>query len=112
MFPIADQRLNTSIYQQAIASVASGRDMDGYRSIVDFLFCGLYPEYEASCNRFCDEAGPQLRNFIESEEIRRYEHQMSVALDVALDLHKRGRRISWEAFRQRVTDEAVAAAAT
>lgn len=98
-----------SDYQRALEYVAARKKFERYCSVIDFLFCELHPEWRASCFRFYNDEGPQLKDQITEEQIKTFENRILKALEVAYDLHCQKRRKSWRWFQEQV-EEALKAA--
>ena len=96
--------LSNTDYQDALQYVASRKNMDRYRSMMDFLFCELFPEWKASCFRFYENEGPALREQISIEEILHYNNKLLKAMDVAIELFKTRETEyfngGWKCYRQ------------
>lgn len=55
IFPEVEAMLFTTSsedYQKALQYVAAKKDMNRYKSVVDFLFCELFPEWQHKCRQY------------------------------------------------------------
>lgn len=93
-------------YQEALEYVAARKKMDRYRSMVDFLFCEIHPQWRMACNRYYAGNGPKLMEQVTSEQVEGYNHRLLVALDIARKIFAEKRRDSWEKYREEVLKEA------
>lgn len=95
IFPRVDHALKNTDTQRALEFVASRKRMNRYRSLVDFLFCELFTEWQEDCQQFYAGEGCQLRERIRSEFRSGYEVVMLHALDVAHQRLEEKRRGNW-----------------
>ncbi len=100
IFPDVDRLLNETRYQQGLAFVGSRKNMDRYRSMVDFLFCELFPEYRPGCFRYYRGKGPLLKELITDRQRQAFEAQMLHALEVAVIKAENREYIYWARFRR------------
>jgi hypothetical protein len=111
IFPQVELLLNEDIdHQHAIEYVAFRKRAKKYRSVIDFLFCELYPEWRKSCYLFYADKGPQLKKMMSKEDLARYNWRLLKAVEIAYKLYKEKRRASWNWFCQQV-NEAISEAA-
>ena len=86
----AEKLMNTD-YQKALMFVGKRKNMDRYRSMVDFLFCEIFPNpWRYRCFRFYEEEGPRLKDipgFVEDHR-EHYDGLMCIVLDKVLELSK------------------------
>lgn len=103
IFPEVEVWLKTqSDRRRALEYVAARKNMNRYRSVIDFLFCEIFVEWRRACFRYYQGSGPQLR-FEISEELREiYVRVLLMALQRAYDDFCGSRRRSWTAFRARL----------
>lgn len=105
IFPRVDALLvSGGDWMSSLEFIAGKRTMSRYRSMVDFLFCELNPEWRFSCRRFYRGDGKSLHSLISAEEVRVHEHQMLLALEVAVEAFRERRRQSWREFRVEVEE--------
>jgi len=104
IFPKVDEMLNQTKYQQSLEFVAWRKNMNRYRSMVDFLFCEIYTEYRDACFRFYYSDGPQLKNMPEStsEQIEKWEAVLIKSLLFAHEVLQENRSMSWVNFANKV----------
>jgi hypothetical protein len=76
--------------------------MDRYRSVMDFLFCELHPEWRMACRRFYIGNGPRLQELITEEQVVAYIKRLLVAVEVAYKLFEEDHRVSWTLYRWEV----------
>lgn len=88
-----------SQYLEALEFVGKRKNMRRYKSVMDFFFCELFPEFKGACFRFYDERGPQLKDMITIEQLHDFSNKLLIALDLATTLLKAEKWISWEKFR-------------
>lgn len=100
--------LGETDYQEALEYVAARKKMDRYRSMMDFLFCELHPQWRMSCNRYYAGNGPKLMEQITPTQLVEYNQRLLVALEVARELFAQKRRESWEQYREQVEARLVA----
>jgi len=102
--------LGSSDYQRALEYVAARKNMEKYRSAMDFLFCELHPKWRMACQRYYADSGPQLKDQISPEQLVEFNERLIKALEVAYELFCEQRRKSWGWYREQV-EEAIKAAA-
>jgi len=84
IFPCAERLLFSSgDYQHALEYVGRRKDMGRYESVMDFLFCELYPVWRSRCFRFYLGRERPLRDRLSKEAVALYDQQLVVALEVA-----------------------------
>ncbi|MFA6006993.1 MAG: hypothetical protein WC764_04700, partial [Candidatus Paceibacterota bacterium] len=96
--------------QSALEYVAARKNMNVYHSMVDFLFCELYPKWRGSCMRFYLGRGPLLKELLGSEQIEDFDKKLTTALTVARTLFREQRCNSWSRYRFEVKKVLQAAA--
>lgn len=97
--------LVSSDHQSALEFVSSRKKMDRYKSVMDYLFCELHPEWRLACRRYYVGNGPQLKNQLTDEQLATYNKRLLIALGVAYELFCEKRRLSWTKYRKCVADE-------
>lgn len=103
IFPQVEAMLLSSTdHQAALEYVAARKKMERYRSMVDFLFCELHPEWRTACFRYYLGSGPLLKEQITLEQLVRFNNRLLKALEVAHDTFVQRRRESWVQYRERV----------
>ena len=100
IFPKVEDFLNMkSDHQNALKYVAARKNMDRYRCMIDFLFCEFFGKrFVASCFRYYDDEGPQLKELIAEEDRKRMELILVFALSRAYRYFCDKRRASWVSF--------------
>jgi hypothetical protein len=91
--------LGDSDHQKALEWVARRKNMDRYRSRVDFVCMEVFPELQYGRWRYYRDEGPPLRELLEPEDIARREQVLLCALAYAYATFKENRRVSWTRFR-------------
>jgi hypothetical protein len=106
IFEGTEGALSSTYVEGCLKYIARRKNMDRYHSVIDFLFCELFPVYQPSCFRFYDGNGPQLRKILDKEQILFYDNQLLKALALAVEIGKdewrhpdTQRKIDWKAFR-------------
>ena len=106
IFPQPEAWLRSkSDHQKALEYVASRKKMDRYESIMDFLFCEIFPEYRQRCFQYYLDGKIQLRDIITSEKLVRFNNILLKSLEVAYDAFCEQQQMSWVKFRQHVLQE-------
>ena len=103
--------LGNTDYQRALEFVAGRKEMDRYRSMVDFLFCELHSEWQLACFRFYAGRGSQLKDQITPKQIMEYNNKLLKAIGVAHDLYcekNRRRWPSWVWYKSKVREALMA----
>src|SRR4051812_10431777 len=85
IFPQVESLILTGDYMQALRFIASRNQMNRYRSMVDFLFCELNTEWRYGCRQYYAGMGKALIELISLEELFKYNKQLLVALEVAVE---------------------------
>lgn len=93
--------LGETDYQKALEFVAGRKDMNRYRSMVDFIFAEIWLQWKPKCFAYYELGGEKrlLKNFITEEERASYERWMVSALKHAKTKLDEKRRESWKSFR-------------
>lgn len=94
--------LESTDHQKALEYVSLRKRMDRYRSVMDFVFCELNPNWRLACTRFYAGHGPQLKKQITEDEIVKYDRQLVIALKVAYQLFCDKRCKSWAQYKYEV----------
>lgn len=90
---------SSSRHQNAIEALVSWRAGMKYRSLIDFLFCELFPEWKDPCRWFYRDEGPKLQVYLTEDTIRRFDLALVAALELAVEF-KRIRRCGWPTFKR------------
>lgn len=99
IFPHAEALLEQTDMQLSLQFVAGRKQMDRYWTVMDFLFCELFLEFQGHCKRYYEDRGPALREILNVEQIADYDRQLVHALNVAVEWMKQKREKSWTQFR-------------
>jgi len=107
VFKLSESMLiNSSRLQETLKFIAHRKDMERYNSIMDFIFCEIWTEYQIACFKFYDKKGPPLRETMPKTEIEYYDGLIIKAFQVALELLKKYEKkqwskksLSWVSFR-------------
>ena len=83
IFPKAEQLLAETDYQKALQFVSSRKNMNRYRSMMDFLFMELFTQYQKHCFRYYEDKGPLLKDMLSAGQIEKYDQWLVIALKVA-----------------------------
>jgi len=96
IFPLVEAWLQESTdHWNALRAVSSRKIDDGFWSIVDFIFVGVFPKFRRACFRFYSGDGPVLHEMISEPERRYFERKMLAFLEVAYAAFSEKRRLSW-----------------
>jgi hypothetical protein len=95
--------LNDTDHQNALLILDDKGRSKSYKSVIDFLFCELFPVYVAPCMKYYEGKGKQLKEMITARELVFYNDVLLKALELAYDLFKEERKISWRSFRAKVS---------
>ncbi|MEK7575102.1 MAG: hypothetical protein AAB511_02640 [Patescibacteria group bacterium] len=84
IFPKVDALLEQTDFQLALQHVASRKNMERYRSMVDFLFCEIFKQFQRQCFLYYYEDGPQLSKIVTDEaRLRWFEEMLVRSLNLA-----------------------------
>jgi len=84
IFPKFDALMSLGVYQDALGFVIDRETAERYRSLVDLVFCELFPEYAEACQAYYASKGAQLKDTWSAEDARRCEETMLCLLGLAL----------------------------
>ena len=87
IFPKVEKRLNGKSLE-ALQFVASKKNMDKYKSVIDFFFCEIFPDWQDECFAFYKNNGCNLKKMLTPEEVASYESWLLIALDIAEEFLK------------------------
>ena len=102
IFPAVDELLENTDVQKALKFVAGRKDMDRYRSVVDFLFAELVGgKWKEACFRYYNDEGPKLIDDprVTIEMLAKWEYDLVCALEIAEEMHLIELKTSWGWFR-------------
>lgn len=113
-FPLVEEWLNESSDRQLALDYVGSRKrkaMDSYHSIVDFLFCEIFIDFQPACFRFYDGKGPNLQGHPAYNDVQRakWEKRLLAGLNLAYEIFKARRVQSWTQFRLQVLALEIAA---
>ena len=84
--------------QRAIREIAHRKNMDRYRSLIDFLLCEIFTMYRYPCFRFYQDRGPRLMETISVGTRVALSDGLQKAAEIAYRAHCERRRLTWPAF--------------
>lgn len=86
---------------EALRYVAHSKNMDRYRSMMDFLFCEVAcGAWRLRCEAFYNEKGKPLREVLTIQEILAWDAKLTRALRFAIDSFEADRKPrDWTQFR-------------
>lgn len=103
IFPQAENWLLFSADNyEALQFVARRKNMERYHSMMDFLFCEIFIEYQKHCFLYYNKKGPLLKEMISEEQIVRYDAILLKALKIAYKVFREKQEVSWGWFRTEV----------
>ncbi len=96
--------LENSNYQQALDFIAQENDenINQYKSVMDFLFCEIYPEWQVSCHHYYEGTGPKLKDILTPKQIIRYDECLLKALKIAHKLFCEQHQESYEWYIKKI----------
>jgi hypothetical protein len=107
IFPRIEAWLNESTdHQAALRFIARRKDMNRYRSVIDFILCETTPLWRPACLRFYLDGEKPLRAIASDGELRRLEARMMLFLNIAYAAHQQKRELSWSLAVSLVNDVA------
>lgn len=113
VFPLTEDRINDSDVQYAIRFIASRKNMDKYRSMMDFIFVETFPiPWKFKCFKYYNGRGVQIIDDkdVTDHELKRYDVIMSkILIEVCLQLANDEREIGWATANKIVHEIANAA---
>jgi hypothetical protein len=107
MFPMVDNLLKQTEYQKALKYAARQKNMDRYRSMVDFLFCEVFTEYQKPCFGFYNNRGRSLKDYEDISKLQRMEPMLVQVLVTAYQMLQDKRKESWGGMVARTLKTAV-----
>lgn len=78
-----------------IEHVSKRLRQDGYRCMIDFLFCNMFPVWKKECFKFYQGQGDKLKDCINDDQRLIYEAYMIFVLTAAKLHYIRNTKISW-----------------
>jgi hypothetical protein len=105
IFPLVEIWLNNSSkHMEVLKKVAARKDMERYRSVIDFIFCELFRGWRKHAVAYYEDRGPLLKEMITEAERAYYERYMLLFLEVAWQAVQQDWQVCW-AKMARVTKE-------
>ena len=99
VFPLTEDRLQNTDVQYAIKFVAARKNMDKYRSMMDFIFVETFPElWKIKCFNYYNGNGVQIieDKDITDYQLKKYDVIMSkILIEVLLQLADKERCKNW-----------------
>src|SRR3989339_694000 len=96
--------LNNTDYQEALEFVAARKKMEKYHSMIDFLFCEIFTEYQLACFHFYNGRGHQLHKMISPVQKFHFEQALLKALEIAHATWRRKKIMSWKKIQTTVQE--------
>jgi len=62
-----------SEYEEAVLKLSKRKKVDKYKSLMDFLFCEVFPNWKYPCHLYYQERGDQLSQTLEEKEVKQYD---------------------------------------
>jgi hypothetical protein len=88
--------LESADHQRGLEHLAEDDFELDYRSVMDMVFCGLFPQYQVHCAKFYrSKKGKPLRDLISVQEVALYDRVLLGALQAAYAAFCDDRRQSW-----------------
>ena len=78
------------------------KNMNKYRSSMDFIFCELFTNYKYHCFRYYNDCGLQLNKLLNVKQIKTFDIQILMALKFAFYLYNDELKVSWGWFKRQV----------
>ncbi len=101
IFPSVESALNSTEMQKSLQYAAKRKNMNLYRSMVDFLFCELWMKFRPVAKKYyadsCDEN--LAKHHMTVEERIDFEISMMQALAIAYKAMSHKRAMDWTKFR-------------
>ena len=110
VFPAVDELLEDVDVQKALKFVSGRKNMDRYRSIVDFLFAELIGgKWKVACFRYYDDEGPRLDDDprVTIEMLESWERDLIHALKFAEEMYLAELKTSWGWFKKQLTNDGI-----
>ena len=104
-FPTLQEWLEDSEHMKGLEYIASRKNMDAYRSVIDFVLCEVLTEYRKPCQRFYDRDGPNYVTLRPSKKDQA--HDEAILLRAVIHSYVcfcQERKKSWAAMRREVLE--------
>jgi hypothetical protein len=95
VFPRAERSLRSLENQRALKHVKTSSQPETYHSVMDWLFCNVYPHERPACFSFYAGTGKQLRFLKTPSELRLYDAGLLGVIRKARKALKDGRTQRW-----------------
>lgn len=107
VFPAVEQLLKKNAdYRIALKYVASRKSMYRYASLMDFLFCEIYSEYQLECFKFYADRGLPFKQIITGRNVKEMTDVMLRVLEIALEAYRKEEKdMSWKKIYNRMLKE-------
>jgi len=100
IFPLVESYLREeSDREKALEFVAAKKNMDRYESVMDFLFCEVFPSFRNRCFAYYEDREKPLREIITEGQRQEFEKLLLCAVKHAYKLFCEERQVSWVRFR-------------
>ena len=97
--------LESSDHQEALLNLRANFNSD-YRSVMDYVFCEMFPQFRSKCHKFYDDEGPPLRNLVSSDDLEMYDRCILRSLKLAYEVFCSRRKMSWKTIKKIALKEA------
>ncbi len=87
-FPKAEALLDSTEYQKCLEIISSRKDVDKYRSVMDFLASELFPSVKVDCFKYYDEEGPRAVDLYSKSRLESIDKDLCLALEIAYQARK------------------------
>lgn len=100
VFPELSDMLKKDKYQLAIRVVGWGKKWSRYRSLVDFIFVEMFPEWRRSCVKYYNGKGPSLikNPNVDNDMLDTWDKFLCKCVDMAYQCAFNRITTSWERF--------------
>lgn len=96
IFPLVEAWLQeTTDHWNSFRALKGKRNADAFRSVMDFLFVGVFPSYRRACMAFYAGKEPPLRKTLKERERAYMERKILLFLEVSFSQFCEDRRVSW-----------------
>ena len=102
LFTMTEKKLDSnSEAMRALQFIGSRKAMGRYRSIVDFLFCAIYPGWKRSCFAYYNgKSKRRLIHLLPPFYVAKYDIILCAMIDSAIEILKQNDRVSWGWYSQ------------
>ena len=101
VFPTLSDMLEQDKYQFAIRAVGLRKDWTRYRSLVDFMFVEMFPEWRTVCRKYYYDEGPSLADhpMVNKKLLVTWDWWLAECVAMAYDYATNKVHTSWSKFR-------------